>query len=140
MITVRNPFLSDVHLVLKLAKNFPVPEPLNESKFVETWNEKLKDPNSYIGVAETENEIIGYVSGYLHSCFYANGSTFWVDEIFVTESERGKGVGQLLMDSIEDWVKDRDCKLISLATSGADDFYTKIGYQCSARYFKKYLS
>jgi GNAT superfamily N-acetyltransferase len=75
----------------------------------------------------------------LHSTFYANGSTFWVDEILIKESMRRNGIGRNLMESITHWIRDRNCMLIALATNEAEEFYRGLGFQDSARYFKKYL-
>jgi GNAT superfamily N-acetyltransferase len=139
MTQIREAKMDDAAGVMLLAREFPSPTKLDENIFYLAWDKKLPDPNSYIGVAETENSIIGYVSGYLHLAFYANGSTFWVDEIFVKEDMRKNGVGRRLMESITPWIGDRKCKLIALATNNAKEFYSELGFQYSARYFKKYM-
>lgn len=125
--------------LLSLARQFPSPTELDENAFYKIWNEKINDSNSYIGVAESEKKITGYISGYLHLAFYANGATFWVDEIFVIENLRKNGIGRSLMESVIPWIEDRDCKLIALATNGVKEFYRELGFQDSAKYFKKYL-
>jgi GNAT superfamily N-acetyltransferase len=139
MIKIREAKLEDAEEVIALAKEFPTLTKLDETFFHLAWNKKLTDPNSYIGVAEIRNSIAGYVSGYLHLAFYANGSTFWVDEIFVKQDMRKNGAGKRLMESIVPWIADRDCKLIALATNNAKEFYSELNFEDSARYFKKYL-
>ena len=52
-------------------------------------------------VAEDFDEIVGYAAGYSHRAFYANGSTFWLDEIMVKERYRNEGVGGKLMAEVE---------------------------------------
>jgi len=131
--------MDDAIGVIVLAREFPSPTKLDEKAFYLAWDKKLTDPNSYIGVAEAENSIVGYVSGYLHLAFYANGSTFWVDEIFVREDMRKNSVGRGLMESLDPWIADRNCKLIALATNNAKEFYSKLDFQDSARYLKKYI-
>ena len=139
MTQIKEAINEDFESVLALAKKFPSPTELDEDHFKIAWIEKINDPNSYVGVALEKKSIVGYISGYLHSAFYANGSTFLVDEIFVVEDKRGSGVGRHLMESITHWTGERNCKLIALATNGAKDFYSALGFQDSARYFKKYL-
>ena len=139
MIQIREAKKGDVEGVLALVMDFSFPANIDEKLFRNAWNEKIIDQNSYIGVAETGNSIIGYVSGYLHYAFYVNGSSFWVDEIYVKEELRRNRVGINLMESISLWIGNGDCKLIALATNGAKEFYNELGFQDSARYFKKYL-
>ena len=139
MIHIREAKQEDLKGVLALARSFPSSIELDEKSFKETWSEKLSDTNSYIGVAEINDLIVGYVSGYLHSVFYANGATFWVDEILIKEDMRKNGIGANLMESITHWIGDRNCILIALATNEAKEFYSSLGFQDSARYFKKYL-
>jgi len=139
MTQIREARDEDAKGVLELAKEFPSSTKLDENFFLKAWGNKLVDPNSYIGVAESENSIIGYISGYLHFAFYANGSTFWVDEILVNENMRRNGVGRNLVESVVPWIGNRDCKIIALATNGAKKFYSELGFQDSARYFKKCL-
>ena len=139
MIQIREAKLEDIEGVLALAKDFPSPSPLDEDIFRKIWKQKQDDSNSYIGIAISNDMIVGYVSGFVHLAFYANGSTFWVDEIFVKEDLRRKGLGKDLMQSIELWVANRGCKLIALATNGAKEFYSELGFENSASYFKKYL-
>ena len=139
MTKIRKARAEDLSGVVVLAREFQSETELDECFFYLAWGEKLKDPNSYIGIAESDNSIFGYISGYLHLAFYANGSTFWVDEIFVNETMRRKGVGKSLMNSIVPWLRERECKLIALATNGAKEFYSELGFQDSAKYFKKPL-
>ena len=139
MIKIREAKKDDAEGVIALAKEFPSSTKLDETFFHLAWDKKLTDPNSYIGVAEVGSSIVGYVSGYLHLAFYANGTTFWVDEIFVKADKRKNGVGRNLMESIVPWIGSRDCKLIALATNNAKEFYSELSFQDSARYFKKYI-
>ncbi len=88
-------------------------------------------------MAEHERRLVGYVSGYCHATLYAGGPTAWVDELLVIESLRGTGIGRQLVDAFEQWAKDRQSVLVSLATRGAAAFYEKRGYTSQAGYYKK---
>src|SRR5690606_14041895 len=90
-------------------------------------------------VAEDETGLIGYVSGHFHAAFCAGGNTAWVDELFVKEERRGEGTGRSLMAALETRAAAGGCVLVSLATSGAGRFYSKLGYASMAGYFKEYL-
>jgi GNAT superfamily N-acetyltransferase len=81
----------------------------------------------------------GYLLGFTHLTFFANGPVGWVEEVFVRDAERGGGAGRALMDAFEDWAADRDCALVALATRRAAPFYRALGYEESAVYFRKVL-
>ncbi len=139
MITIRLADDADENRVFALSLDFPAPYGIDRETFGETWNQKLADSSAYVAVAEVDGAVVGYVSGYAHTAFYANGATVWIDEIFVREDLRGRGIGRNLMDGVSKWAKERGCKLVALATLGAADFYQTLGYEDSAKYFKKHL-
>ncbi|EMJ90504.1 acetyltransferase (GNAT) domain protein [Leptospira alstonii serovar Pingchang str. 80-412] len=90
-------------------------------------------------LAEENNKIIAYCLGFDHYTLYANGKVSWLEEIFVSEEYRRKGIARILMSEFENWARFRNSKLIGLATRRAKDFYTAIGYEDSAIFFRKLL-
>ena len=82
---------------------------------------------------------VGYLLGFEHLTFYANGRVAWVEELFVRDDHRGRGAGQALMGAFEDWARGRGCALAALATRRAAPFYHALGYQDSAAYLRKLL-
>ena len=80
---------------------------------------------------------LGYLLGFRHLAFYANGPVAWVEEIAVREGDRGQGIGRALMSSFEQWAAARDCALIARAPRRAAPFYRALGYEESATYFRK---
>lgn len=78
---------------------------------------------------------VGYVLGFTHLTFYANGPVAWVEEIVVRD--RGRGIGRALMSAFEQWAFDRRCALVALATRRAAPFYLALGYEECATYFRK---
>jgi len=136
---IRPAELVDGSRLFELVGAFPTPTPPDLATFSAALQAKLPDPSSYVGLAELDGRLIGYVSGYCHPTFYAGGYTAWVDELLVESGFRGRGVGRNLMDAFEAWAAARQCRLVSLATSGATGFYEHLGYRSKAGYFKKYL-
>lgn len=139
MIQIRLPVLEDEARLLQLVRAFPTPTPIDADAYFAMFRHKLTDPCSYVAVAVLDMALVGYVSGHRHSAFYAAGDTAWVDEILVVNAERHSGVGRMLMGAFETWATEAGCKLTSLATAGAADFYRSLGYSTKAGYFKKYL-
>jgi GNAT superfamily N-acetyltransferase len=101
--------------------------------------EFLTDESVWLSVAEDRGEVVGYCLGFDHYTFYANGRVAWLEEIMVTAELRQRGIGSLLMEAFEAWATLRGSKLIALATRRAAPFYTSLGYEASATYFRKVL-
>ncbi len=90
-------------------------------------------------VAESEGELVGYILGFIHDTFYANGPVAWVEEIMVHPEYRRTGLGGRLMESFESWCKSNGAVLSALATRRASEFYEAIGYEASAKYYRRLL-
>jgi GNAT superfamily N-acetyltransferase len=86
------------------------------------------------------DDCLGYLLGFQHLTFYANGPVAWVEEVVVCREHRGRGTGRALMSAREGWAADLDCVLVALATRRAAPFYLALGYQESAMYLRKVLS
>lgn len=139
MIKIRMAVAADAVQLLELVRAFPTPTPIGEDAYFSMLQQKIADACSFVAVAERNETLVGYVAGHRHSAFYAAGDTAWVDEILVLPTERRSGVGRMLMGAFERWASEAGCKLTSLATAGAADFYRALGYNTKAGYFKKYL-
>lgn len=122
-------------LSTKLATSFE----LTREAFDRSFADLIQLPYMFLRVYELQGEIIGYILGGYHPCFYASGNTAWVDEIYVGKNQRRSGVGRALVDSFESWAIQHGCQVSSLATRRASDFYLSLGYANSANYFKKHL-
>jgi GNAT superfamily N-acetyltransferase len=130
---------ADAAAVLALAKPFATSFVVEEQAFYRAFTELLTDPQAYLAVAETDQQLVGYVLGFDHYTFFANGRVAWVEEIMVSEAFRRQGIGELLMQAFETWAVARDSKLVALATRRAAPFYRALGYEESAIYFRKLL-
>lgn len=97
----------------------------------------LADETSLLLVAVDPTRLAGFLSATLRPALYAGAPLAWVEELMVREDLRGLGIGRQLMEGVEAWARDRGAVHLALATRRADDFYTAIGYQESATYFKK---
>lgn len=140
MLQIRRAKLADELQLLALVVQFPTPTPPSSEAFSHSFRVKLKDPDSFIAVAELDSKLIGYVSGDAHETFYAGGKTAWVDEILVAPAARRQGVGRALMAEFENWAESSRCRLVGFATRNAASFYEDLGFKTSGGYFKRYLT
>lgn len=99
---------------------------------------KVKKERGIIFIAESEGIPLGFVAGILNKqnkqellgCVPTKSGR--VVELIVSEKQRGKNVGKMLMNKIEEYFKLRNCDIIQIEVFGpnkrAHDFYKKLGY------------
>jgi GNAT superfamily N-acetyltransferase len=86
-----------------------------------------------------ESALDGYLLGFVHATFYADGPVGWIEELAVRPEVRRHGVGRALVDTFEVWAGSRGARLVAMATRRAAAFYAAIGFEESAVYFRKML-
>ena len=123
-------------LAAELAQSFP----FSHAKFRAAYPAVLATDGARLLVAVNGPQYLGYLLGFQHPAFYANGPVAWVEEIVVRRADRGRGTGRALMSAFEHWAAAQNCVLIALATRRAAPFYRALGYQESAVYFRKVLT
>ena len=122
-------------LTAELAQSFT----FSRAQFHLSYPALLAADGACLLVAADGRERLGYLLGFRHLTFYANGPVAWVEEVVVRRQDRGRGVGRALMSAFEQWAAGQDCILIALATRRAAPFYRALGYEESAVYFRKVL-
>ena len=137
--TIRPAVAADVGAVLSLARLLATTFPLDEEAFHRSYSALLATAGARLLVAESGTSIVGYLLGFDHDTFFANGRVAWVEEVMVEASSRRQGIGESLMREFEAWARSRECRLVALATRRAAAFYDAIGYEESAAYFRKIL-
>jgi GNAT superfamily N-acetyltransferase len=138
-ITVRRAEARDGQSVYLLARAFATSFAVGWPTFEGSYSFVLQSSEAFVAVAEKEAQVIGYLLGFDHFTFFANGRVSWVEEIMGAEEMRRQGTGRRLMESFEAWAKERQSKLVALATRRAAPFYRRLGYEGSADYLRKLL-
>ena len=138
-IIVRPALTSDGPTLFLLALAFATSFAAERPAFDLALAELLAQPDAYLAVAEENGAVIGYVLGFAHWTFFANGRVAWVEEITVAETHQRRGGGRRLMTAFEAWAVSREAKLVALATRRASEFYRALGYVESAAYLRKRL-
>lgn len=130
---------ADAPAVCALATAFATSFAVDADAFARSYAELLTTPHGYLAVAEENTGLVGYLLGFDHATFFANGRVAWVEEVMVAEGARRRGVGEALMATFEQWSAGRGAVLVALATRRAAHFYRALGYEHSAEYFRKLL-
>jgi GNAT superfamily N-acetyltransferase len=137
---VRTGRSSDANQLFELVQAFAASLEPERAQFERSFERLLTAPDGRLLVADSDGKLIGYVLGFYHETFFANGRVGWVEEIMVESGWRRRGVGRRLMDEFERWAMRRGCRLVALATRRAASFYCLLGYDESAIYFRKLIS
>jgi GNAT superfamily N-acetyltransferase len=138
-VTVRSAESSDAGALLPLASSFATSFTVDAERFESQLGAILADPASALSVALYDAEIVGYAAASLHPTLYANGPVGWIEELIVHPAHRRRGVGQLLVSTVERWARSRGAVMTSLATRRAAEFWAAVGYEASATHFRKVL-
>jgi GNAT superfamily N-acetyltransferase len=136
---VRQAEAGDVDHVAGLAAALAMSFEFSAARFRENYPALLAADGACLLLAVSGQERVGYLLGFRHLTFYANGPVGWVEEIAVRDQDRGRGIGRVLMDAFERWAAAQGCALVALATRRAGPFYRALGYEESATYYRKVL-
>jgi len=121
-------------LAAELAQSFA----FSPESFRANYPSLLAEPGACLLLAADGHESLGYLLGFRHLTFYANGPVAWVEEVVVRSRDRGRGVGGALVSAFEQWAAGQGCALVALATRRAAPFYRAVGYEESAAYSARY--
>jgi GNAT superfamily N-acetyltransferase len=140
LLTIREAAAGDADGVAALAAGLAQSFPFSASSFLASYPVLLADDDARVLVAVSGHEHVGYLLGFRHRTFYANGPVGWVEEIAVRRHDQDRGVGKALMGAFEQWAAASGCALVALATRRAGPFYRALGYEESAVYFRKLIA
>ena len=138
-IRIRPARAADADAVALLAGDLAQSFAFSPEKFGLSFPALLAAEDTCLLVAVAADQCVGYLLGFTHLTFYANGPVGWVEEVLVRQDHRGQGAGRALMSAFEMWAAKRGCALVALATRRAAPFYRALGYDESAAYLRKLL-
>jgi GNAT superfamily N-acetyltransferase len=130
---------TDADPLFTLAESFATSFKLDKETFRIAYRRLVSRDDVAILVAEEKGKLAGYLLGFTHDTFFANGPVAWIEELTVVEEQRRHSIGTDLVKRFEKWALARNAKMIALATRRAAPFYEKMGYEESAAYFRKML-
>jgi GNAT superfamily N-acetyltransferase len=136
---IRRAGADDIDRVAALAAALALSFGFSPEKFRVSYPALLAADGTCLLVAADGTDCAGYLLGFRHLTFYANGPVAWVEELVVRDGERGRGIGRALMSAFEAWAVTESCTLVALATRRAAPFYRALDYEESAAYFRKVL-
>lgn len=108
----------------------------------------LADRQAAFFVAEQEETLIGLVNCYVRTTspvpVIVPRRFVYIENMGVSEHVRHQGVGQLLMERVQEWAREQEATEIELDVwdfpASALAFYEKLGYETTRRHMRKQLS
>jgi len=96
--------------------------------------ERMRDENSLVLVAEKEGRLIGYCMGCIEKALpiHKTKEHGYISDVYVEESERGKGLGAELARRALDFFRERGLQAVQITVAvkneKAQEFWKKLGF------------
>jgi len=142
-LTIREATLEDA------PKLMPLLEQLGYKQTLDSMKERLQNyktqPNHFVFVANLKSDLIGFIAVAAVESFVYQGLMYRVTALAVDQNARRQGIGQRLMQHVEELAKMNNGRLIDLtsglrrAQDGSHHFYRALGYDNEGHMAKLYL-
>ena len=114
-------------------------EELDFQVFKEIFNENISNPKNLYLIAENENESLGFISFHTQNLLHHGGLVGEIQEFFIDQNHRGKGIGRQLIDKIMQFADQNNLKSIEVATNRRREenvlIYENLGFTLSHNKF-----
>lgn len=116
-----------------------------EKTFEKVFQEAMDSPDLItIWILEVEGEMIGFVNLLTIYSIWSYGKALIIDDIYIREEQRGRGIGKEVMDAVVQYAKEKEYKRIQFQAEKnnekAQAFYRKLGFEGTDMLFHaKYL-
>lgn len=101
-------------------------------RFKQFYLTNVRDQRNIYLVATVNGNVCGFISCHSQLLLHHMGIVYEIQEMYVCEEQRGKGLGVGLMKHLEKELKLRDCELLEVSSNrlrdSAHEFYTNRGF------------
>jgi|SRR5579859_5446992 len=109
--------------------------------FENIYIRNIGNPENIYLVSEADELISGYISCHGQFLLHHAGRVLEIQELYVVEEFRSKGIGQLLIQSLESALIDLDYKSLEVTANSKREkthgFYKKLGFEFTHLKFTK---
>lgn len=92
-------------------------EVLNFKIFSAIFKENMANPNNLYLIVEHKNKSVGFISFHTQNLLHHCGRVGEIQEFFINENHRGKGVGRQLIGKIMQYADEHNLKSIEVTTN-----------------------
>lgn len=118
----------------------------DQEETAQRLQEFIEMEKNFVFIAKDNNKIIGFITAYEGFSLYAEGAIGTIAELYVSPMYRSKKIGQMLINTIEDFAKSRNWNRLEVTTPPLPEFdntmvfYEREGFEISGgRKLKKTL-
>lgn len=138
-LVIRQAEKGDGEEIFALAREFGLTFRPEREAFDRALPSLLEDEDAMLLAAVVGGRVHGYLLGFTHVTLFANGPVAWVEEAMVQTGSRRQGIGRALLVEFETWARTRQAGYVAMATRRAPEFYSALGYEASATFYRKVL-
>ena len=117
-------------------------EVLDFEVFERIFNENISNSKNLYLIAENEMEGLGFISFHTQNLLHHCGLVGEIQEFFIHQKHRGKGVGRLLINEIKNFAEQHNLKSIEVTTNKRRvenvAIYENLGFNLSHNKFTIY--
>ena len=117
-------------------------EVLDFEVFERIFNENISNSKNLYLIAENEMEGLGFISFHAQNLLHHCGLVGEIQEFFIHQKQRGKGVGRLLINEIKNFAEQHNLKSIEVTTNKRRvenvAIYENLGFNLSHNKFTIY--
>lgn len=88
-------------------------------------------------VLDEGGDVIGYALVTTTPLLHANGRSAQLQELVVGEQDRGRGLGTILIESVEQFCREHAVRQLTVPSRRSADFYERLGYTSTADFLKR---
>ena len=119
-------------------------EGIAQEVMLSNCHELLENPYCYILLAEINDKVVGFISFTTRKTILHSGLSGLIDELIVSQNNRGKGIGKKLISAAVEKCKHLGCCEVEVSTEFANTkargFYKTCGFTERGIHFEKELS
>jgi GNAT superfamily N-acetyltransferase len=138
-ILIRPATINDIRALIGLTNELGYPD--SEEEIRNRFEIISRSPEHKVFVAQNNDTVVGLMSFHTLDVLYGAGKIGRITALIVTEKERGKGTGKLLVNKAEELAGESGCKRIELTSNNqrteAHKFYESLGFEGSSKRFIK---
>lgn len=129
---------TDVDAVFALVEQLGIGEKPNRPSFIEAFAHAVEPSREHVLlVADLDGVVSGYAYTTIERLLYTNGDSAQIQELAVNTPARDRGLGSLLVSSIEEECRLRGVRQLTVASSHAARFYERLDYRSTSDFLKK---
>ncbi len=140
---IREAVAEDYDSLVELYQQFLGKDKIIGNDSDNSFSEVMADPNAHIWVMQTDKKLVGFMSFSNRFVFRYSKPIVQVEELYITEQNRRKGLAKRFLIRLEEWSREQNVHAIYIESrhdlTSAHVFYETSNYFRDGYYFKKMI-